>query len=80
MNEEAIEQKITLSSKKKWFWLGLAIAVLNPIFSGLVLGIAFLTEPQLKKEGKIILALAIIWGIAVMYLSRWLAGQGILNI
>lgn len=80
MNEKAIEQEITLSSKKKWFWLAIIIAVLNPIFSGLVLGIAFLTEPQLKKEGKIVLVIAIIWGLVAMYLSRWLVSQGFLNI
>lgn len=74
------EEKITLSSKKKWLWLGVAIAILNPIFSGLVLGIGLLTEPQLKKEGKIILIISIIWGLAAMYLSRWIAGQGFLNI
>jgi hypothetical protein len=84
MNEQASsvtpEEKITLSSKKKWLWIGIVIAILNPIFSGLVLGIAFLTENQLKKEGKIVLAVAIIWGLVAMYLSRWLTQQGFLSI
>jgi len=81
MDEQAIiEEKISLSSKKKWFLIGLAIAILNPIFSGLILGIGFWTEPQLKKEGKIITALAVVWGLAAMFLSRWLAQQGLLGI
>lgn len=72
------KQKINLSSRKKWFWLGVVIALINPIFSGLILGIAFLTEPEMKKEGKIILILAILWGLVSLYLSGWLAQQGYL--
>lgn len=81
MEEQIIgEQKITLSSKKKWFLIGLVVAILNPIFSGLVLGIGFWTEPRLKKEGKIITAVAVVWGLGAMFLSRWLAQQGLLGI
>ena len=71
-------EKITLSSRKKWLWLGIIIALLNPIFSGLLIGLAFWTEPELKKESKIVLAIAIIWGLAALYLTRWLVEQGYL--
>lgn len=81
MEEQIIgRQEISLSSKKKWFLIGLVIAILNPIFSGLILGIAFWTESQLKKEGKIITAIAVIWGLLAMLLSRWLAQQGLLSV
>ena len=53
---------------KKWLWAGIVIALLNPIFSGLILGSLYLTEPDLKKYGKIILALAVVWG-AIVFLS-----------
>jgi formate/nitrite transporter FocA (FNT family) len=72
------KEKISLTSRKKWLWLGIIIAIVNPIFSGLIIGIAFWTEPELKKEAKIVLAVAIIWGLIAIYLSRWLAGQGYL--
>lgn len=72
------KEEVVLSSRKKWLWLGIVIALLNPVFSGLVLGFVFWTEPQLKKEGKIILAIAILWGLAAIYLSRWLISQGYL--
>lgn len=72
------KEKITLSSRKKWLWLGIVIALLNPILSGLVLGVVFWTEPELKREAKIVLAVAIIWGLAAIYFSRWLIGQGYL--
>jgi len=72
------EEKISLTSRKKWFWLGITIALLNPVFSGIILGIAFWTEPDLKKESRIILGISIIWGIIFVYLSRWLMIQGYL--
>jgi formate/nitrite transporter FocA (FNT family) len=72
------KEKISLSSRKKWLWVGIIIAFLNPIFSGLILGIAFWTEPGLKKEGKIVLAVSVIWGLMAIYLSRWLVRQGYL--
>lgn len=72
------EEKISLTSRKKWFWLGITIALLNPVFSGIILGIAFWTEPDLKKESRIILGISIVWGIIFVYLSRWLISQGYL--
>ena len=72
------KEKITLSSRRKWLWLGIFIALLNPVFAGLVLGIAFWTEPELKKEAKIVLAIAVSWGLVFIYLSQWLISQGYL--
>lgn len=66
--------------KKKWLWTGLIIALLNPIFSGLILGVVFLSEPQLKKQGRIVLVVAVIWGALFFYLSNWLASHGYLPI
>lgn len=61
------DKEITLSSKKNWFYVGLIIAVLNPIFAGLIVGVFFLTEKDLKREGKIILLAAIIFGFIHTY-------------
>ena len=72
------KKEIKLVSRKKWLWLGIIIALLNPIFSGLIIGLAFWTEPELKKEAKIVLAIAVIWGIIALYLTRWLVTQGYL--
>lgn len=73
-------EEISLSSRKKWLWIGIVIALLNPVFSGLIFGLAFLTEPRFKKEGKIILSVAIVWGIISLYLLRWLTEQGYLPV
>lgn len=73
MNGESnIEPALKLSSRKKWFWLFLIIALINPIFAGLILGVSLMNEPETKKEGKIILPIAIIVGILHFFLSRWL--------
>jgi len=75
-NQNNQVQKLVLSSKKKWFWLAIAIALLNPIFSGLILGIGFLSEPALKREGKWVLGLAIVWGLTAMFIAQWLKEKG----
>ncbi len=72
------KKEVRLVSRKKWLWLGIIVALLNPIFSGLIIGLAFWTEPELKKEAKVILAIAVIWGIIALYFTRWLAAQGYL--
>lgn len=69
---------IELSSKKKWLIIGIIIAILNPIFSGLVMAFGFLTEPKLRKEGKIILIISFIWAIILAYLIDWLKKGGYL--
>lgn len=71
-------KKVTFSSRKKWLYLGIVIAILNPVFAGLILGLALLTEPEMKKEAKIILGVAIVWGIVYSYLVNWLTAQGYL--
>jgi len=75
---DSSKEEIKLTSRKKWLWLGIIIALLNPIFSGLIIGLAFWTEPELKKEAKIVLAIAVIWGIIALYFTRWLVTQGYL--
>jgi len=63
---------VELSSKKRWFIIGIVIAFLNPIFSGLIFGTAMLFEPKLKKEGKIIIAISLIWAIIILFLAKYL--------
>ena len=70
--------KIDISSKKKWFIIGIVIAILNPIFSGLVISFAFLTEPKLRREGKIILIISLIWVVILAYLIESLKKGGYL--
>ncbi len=72
------KEKLEISSKKKWFILGIVIAILNPIFSGLIISYAFLTEPELRKEGKIILIISFVWSIILAYLIELLKSGGYL--
>lgn len=63
---------------KKWLWTGLAIAALNPIFSGIVLGSLYLTEPGLKKYGRVILPLAVVWGVIAFWLAKKFSPVGLI--
>lgn len=67
---------INISSKKKWFIVGIIIAILNPIFSGLIIAFGFLTEPKLRREGKIILIISFLWSIILAYIIEWLKSRG----
>ncbi|MBU3901069.1 hypothetical protein KJ590_03140 [Patescibacteria group bacterium] len=68
LNQAPTEQKLVISSKKKWLWLGILVAAVNPIFAGLIMGAVYLSEPELRREGKIVAAIAIVWGAILFYL------------
>lgn len=54
--------------KSRFFFWSVIIAVLNPIFSGLILGLVMLSEPELRKEGRIVTLFSIVWGIIAILL------------
>lgn len=64
------EEIIFISSRKKWLWLGIFVALFNPVFAGLILGAVYLSEPELKKEGQIVATIAILWGAVLFYFVR----------
>jgi len=55
-------------NRSRFFLCAVVIAVLNPIFSGLILGLFMLSEPTLRKEGRIVMLFAVAWGLIVMLL------------
>ena len=58
--------------KNRFFFWAVVIAVLNPFFSGLILGVFMMSEPELKKEGRIVTLFSIAWGIiALLLLSKF---------
>ena len=59
--------KLIISSRRKWLWLGILVAAINPIFAGLIMGAVYLSEPELRKEGFIVSAIAILWGAVLFY-------------
>ncbi len=69
MNEPTIQQieKVSVRKNRLFFW-AVVITALNPILSGLILGILFLAEPDLKKEGKIVILFAAVWGLIALAL------------
>lgn len=49
----------------KWLLVGLLIALLNPIFCGIVIGLSYVLDPQLKREGWIVLGFTIIYVVVL---------------
>jgi len=68
-----MEDKFKLG--KKWFWLGIIIAILNPL-AGLVFALFLLFEKKFKKESLIILITAVILGILYTLFASWFAAKG----
>lgn len=61
-----------LVKKNRFFFWSVIIAILNPFFSGLILGIFMMSEPGLKKEGRIVTLFSLAWGIiALLLVSRF---------
>ena len=64
-------ERATINKNRFFFW-SVIIAILNPVFSGLILGIIMFSEPELRKEGRIVTVFSIAWGvIALLLVSRF---------
>lgn len=68
LNQTQTGQKLVISSKKKWLWLGILVAAVNPVFAGLIMGAVYLSEPELHKQGRIVAIISILWGAVLFYL------------
>jgi len=68
-----MDDKVVLKSKQKLIILGLLITLVNPFLAGLIFSLYLLSEPELKKEGKLILILSLLWGGISFILVRRLS-------
>ncbi len=57
---------IIFPSSKSLLTIGIISAILAPII-GIILGLYFLKRPQLKKEGRSVLLVALVW-LAVIFI------------
>jgi zinc transporter ZupT len=57
--------KPVIGYDQKWLLVGLLIALLHPIFSGLIIGLAYYTDPRLRREGQLVLGFSVIWAIII---------------
>ena len=60
-------EKVAIHKERLFFWATI-IAILNPVFSGLIIGLVMLSEPSLKKEGRIVTMFSLAWGIIALLL------------
>lgn len=54
--------------KNRLFLWAVVITILNPLFSGLILGLVMLSEPDLKREGRAVTLFAVVWGALALTL------------
>ncbi len=60
-------ERASIAKNRLFFW-AVIIAILNPVFSGLILGFVMASEPDFKKEGRAVILFSIAWGIIAMLL------------
>ena len=70
------KEPMILSSKKKWFWIGIIIATMNWV-AGLVYGIALLREKDYKKEAWKIIFWSIVRAMIAYIIYIWLLKRGV---
>jgi len=68
-----MDDKVVLKSKQKLIILGILIILVNPFLAVLIFSLYLLSEPELKKEGKLILILSLLWGGISFILVRRLS-------
>jgi Na+/H+-dicarboxylate symporter len=61
-------------SKNRLFYSAILVAILNPLFAGVIFGIILLTNPKSRREGWIILGFSIVWGAIALALAFKLPG------
>ena len=54
--------------KGRWFFWAVIITVLNPIFAGIIVGLLMMSEPELRKEGRVVTVFACAWGLIALAL------------
>lgn len=55
--------------KNRLFYTALAIAVINPIFGGLIMGWFLSRTPQARREGIIVTLFSLVWGVVVLMIA-----------
>ena len=61
------KEPMILSSKKKWFWIGIITATFNS-FAGVIYGVALFREKEYQKEGGMIVGWAIVWFLTLTFI------------
>lgn len=78
MDGEITGKEMVLKSKRKWFWVGMAIALFLPPIPGFIFGFSLLTEKPYRREALIIICWTIIWAAFMFWLGHYILGTRIL--
>ncbi len=74
----APKEPMILSSRKKWFWIGIVITIMNQT-AGVIYGVALLLEPPYKREGRIILVWNVVYWLLKIIILYWLIKNGLIS-
>lgn len=66
---EVPPEEQVIMHRSRWFHGALAIAILNPIFAGLILGVLMWRSPNMRREGRIITVFSLAWGLITLLLA-----------
>ena len=55
--------------RSRLFYVSIAVAVFNPIFSGLVMSWLLIRQKDMKKEGVVLAIFSLIWGVVMISLA-----------
>lgn len=80
MEGEITGKEMVLKSKRKWFWVGMAIALFLPPFPGFIFGFSLLTEKPYRREALIIICWAILWAVFTFWLGHYILGAKLLTL
>ncbi len=73
VNEVPDKVDKVLISTKKLINLGYLLAIINPIFGGLIFGLVIKNEPGMEKDGRLIFILSLVWGLILwIFTSKYL--------
>ncbi|MDO8521722.1 MAG: hypothetical protein Q7S08_00350 [bacterium] len=79
MNGEITGKEMVLKSKRKWFWVGMAVALFLPPMPGFIFGFSLLTEKSYRREALIIICWTIIWAAFMFWLGQYILGARLIT-
>ena len=71
-------KEMVLKSKRKWFWIGMIIALFLPPIPGFIFGFAMFTEKPYRKEALIIIVWSAVWAVLTYLIAQYVVSHGLL--
>jgi len=76
MDGETAGREMVLKSKRKWFWVGMVIALFLPPVPGFIFGFSLLTEKPYRTEALIIIGWTLVWWVCAYWVGYHILSVG----